>query len=92
MYFLKCYYLQFSGTNKFDSIFYKFKSVPKYDIIWGEQDFSNALFKIQKRGLRLIKEVKNRVPCKSFTGDFKISTVTSYIYIYIWDLVLYIQE
>jgi hypothetical protein len=38
---------------------------------------TNAVFKIQKNGLRLIKGVKNRVCCRSLFGDYKILTITS---------------
>jgi hypothetical protein len=37
--------------------------------------------KYRKKGLRLIKGVKNRMSCRSLFGDFKILTVTS-LYIF----------
>jgi hypothetical protein len=41
----------------------------------------NAVFKIQRKCLRLIKRVKNRVSCRSLFGYFKILTITS-LYIF----------
>jgi hypothetical protein len=38
---------------------------------------SNSVIKIQKKGLRLVEGVKNRVSYRSLFGDFKILTVTS---------------
>jgi hypothetical protein len=55
-----------------------FKSIVKYGIIfWGGAFDSNAVFKIQRKGLRPLKGVSNRVSCRSMFSDFKILTVTS---------------
>jgi hypothetical protein len=58
--------------------FMKFESTLTYGIIfWDRVNDSNSVFKSQKKGLRLIKGVKNRVSCIRLFGDFKILTVTS---------------
>jgi hypothetical protein len=45
--------------------------------------------RIQKKGLRLIKGVKNRVSCRSLIGDYKILTVTS---LYIYEIFCFIKR
>jgi hypothetical protein len=42
---------------------------------------SNAVFKIQKNGVTLIKGVTNRLSCRSLFGNFKILTVNFIIHI-----------
>jgi hypothetical protein len=59
--------------------FTKFECILKFGIIfwgWGVND-SNAVFKIEKKGLRLIKGGKNRASFRNLFGDFKILTATS---------------
>jgi hypothetical protein len=50
---------------------------------------SNPVFKIQKKGLRLINGVKNRVSCRNLFGDFKILIVTS---LYIFEIMCFIKK
>jgi hypothetical protein len=48
---------------------------------------TDIVFKIQKKSLRLIRGVNNRVSCRSMFGKFKILTVTS---IYIFEILCFI--
>jgi hypothetical protein len=60
-----------------------------YTCIWGGVNDNNAVFKIQKKCLRLIKGVKNRVSFISLFGDFKILTVSS---LYIFEILWFIKK
>jgi hypothetical protein len=44
-------------------------------LYFGGGNDSNAVYKIQKKGLRLIKGVKNRVSCRSLFGDFNCNFI-----------------
>jgi hypothetical protein len=57
--------------------------------MWGGVNDSNAVFKIQKKGLRLIKGVKNMVFCRSLFGGFKILTVTS---LYVFKILCFVKK
>jgi hypothetical protein len=50
---------------------------------------SDEVFKIEKKGLRLIKGVKNTVFCRSLFGDFKILTVTS---LYAFEILCFMKK
>jgi hypothetical protein len=54
---------------------------------WGVND-SNAVLRMQKKGLRLIKGAKNWVCCRNLFGDLKILTVTS---LYILEILCFIK-
>jgi hypothetical protein len=43
----------------------------------GGRNDNNVIYKMQKKGLRLVKGVKNEVSCRNLFGDFKILTVIS---------------
>jgi hypothetical protein len=43
-------------------------------MFWGRVNDSNAVFKIYKKDLGLIKGVKNRMSCTSLFGDFIVLT------------------
>jgi hypothetical protein len=69
----------------------KFKSVLKYGIIfWGgvQKDFE-TVFKLQKKCIRVIKGVKNRVSCRNLFCVLKILTGTS---LYIFEILCLIKK
>jgi hypothetical protein len=51
----------------------------KYGILFWEGGLKDTdiVFKVQKKCLRVIKGVNNRVSCRRMLGEFKILTVTS---------------
>jgi hypothetical protein len=59
--------------------FIKFEAILKYDIIFwgGNQKDIQMIFKIQKKCLRQIKRVNNRVSWRGLFSDFGILTITS---------------
>ncbi|PNF17023.1 hypothetical protein B7P43_G02754 [Cryptotermes secundus] len=67
----------------------KFESVLKYGIIFwgGVKKDSETLFKLQKKCLRVVKGVRNRVSCRNLFREFKILTVTS---LYIFEILCFI--
>jgi hypothetical protein len=72
-----------SQTVLINVYYAKFESVLKYgNIFWGgvQKDFKD-IFKLQKRCIRVIKGVKNRVSCKNLVREFKI--LTGYFLIYL---------
>jgi hypothetical protein len=50
---------------------------------------ANRQFKIQKKCLRLIKRVNNRVSCRGLFSDFEILTVTS---LYIFETLCFLKK
>ncbi|PNF39982.1 hypothetical protein B7P43_G15963 [Cryptotermes secundus] len=71
--------------------FAKFESLLRYGIIFwgcGQKDIQ-TVFKIQKKCLRLIKRVNNRVSCREFFGEFKILTLTS---LYIFETLCFLRK
>jgi hypothetical protein len=61
----------------------------KWYYILGAVNDSNAVFKIHKKGLRLIIGVNNRVSCRHLFGDFKILTESS---LYIFVILCFIKK
>jgi hypothetical protein len=69
----------------------KFESVLKYNIIfWGgvQKDFE-TLFKMQKKCIKVIKGIKNRVSCRNLFRELKILTGTS---LYIFEILCFIKK
>jgi hypothetical protein len=71
--------------------FTKFESILKYCVIFwgGGQKENQTIFKIQKKCLRLIKRVNNRVSCRGLFSDFKILTIAS---LYIFENLYFLKK
>ncbi|PNF34312.1 hypothetical protein B7P43_G15814 [Cryptotermes secundus] len=70
--------------------FAKFQSLVSYGLIfWGGENESIKVFKIQKRMLRFMKGVNNRVSCRPLFKELKILTITS---LYIIEVLCYFKR
>jgi hypothetical protein len=68
----------------------KFQSVLRYGIIfWGVECESIEVFKLQKKALRIIKDVKKYQSCRQIFEKYQILTLTS---LYIFEVLCYLKK
>jgi hypothetical protein len=70
--------------------FSNFDSCMRYDIIlWGGDNESNKIFKLQKKVLRINSGVSNCTSCRQLFKDYNILTLSS---LYILDVICFIKK
>jgi hypothetical protein len=80
-----------SQTVLINVYYAEFESVLKYGIIfWGgvQNDFKD-IFKLQKKCIRVIKGVKNRVSCRNLLREFKMLTGIS---LHIFEIICFMKK
>jgi hypothetical protein len=67
-------------------VYFCFDSIISYGLVfWGNSYHSNTVFKLQKRIIRIMAEIRDRVMQRIFQEIKNITiTVSIYIYIYIY--------
>ena len=88
------------STNNLRTVYFAYvHSIITYGIIfWGNSPYSNNIFKVQKRVIKIIMKVENRVSCRELFKKLNIlhctrSTYCRYYYLWlrIWTYLLLIM-
>jgi hypothetical protein len=66
-----------------------FHSVMSYGIIWGNSSYSNCIFKLQKRNIRIITNSRNRGSCRDL---FKKLNILPFYSQYIFSLLIFVTD